>query len=250
MLAAVAACESEIVLQHAGHLVDILTHAVDLGTVADQRQFKLEAGQDGTQIVRHAGQHRGALLDGALDARFHLQKRLRGAAHFTRAAGTEVRRLTALAEAFGGIGQPQDRPDLVAQEQHRDDQQDRRGTDHPEQENLGIRGVSRAALREDAHHGVIELNPDLHQIGAANGIDPERLCDLSAELHGERQPRRRSRVEVPLRGDLRRDGRNAEPEAHRHQLPRGEQDEGAECAGRFHRRSVLQSPADDDRIFR
>ena len=52
VLAAVAAREGEIVLQHAGHLVDVLAHAVDFGAVADQRQFELEAGQDGAQIVR------------------------------------------------------------------------------------------------------------------------------------------------------------------------------------------------------
>ena len=51
-LAAVAARKGEIGLQHAGHFVDILAHAVDFGTVADQREFELEAGQDGAQIVR------------------------------------------------------------------------------------------------------------------------------------------------------------------------------------------------------
>ena len=185
-LAAVAAREREIGLQHAGHLVDVLAHAVDLGAVADQRQFELEAGQDGAQIVADAGQHRGALLDRALDARFHLQEGLRGAAHFARAAGTEVRRLAALAETFGGVGQPQDRLDLVAQEQHRDDQQDRRGPQHPEDEDLRIRRIGGAALREDPHHGVVELDADFHQVGAADGVDPERPCDLPAELHRQR----------------------------------------------------------------
>ena len=66
---------------------------------------------------RHAGQHRGALLDRALDARLHLDEGLRRAAHLARAARPEVRRLAALAEAFGGVGEPQDRLDLVAQEQ-------------------------------------------------------------------------------------------------------------------------------------
>ena len=51
-LAAVAARKGEIGLQHAGHFVDILAHAVDFGTVADQREFELEAGQDGAQVVR------------------------------------------------------------------------------------------------------------------------------------------------------------------------------------------------------
>ena len=117
---------------------------------------------------------------------FISRKALRGAAHFARAAGPEIRRLAALAEAFGGVGKPQDRLDLVAQEQHRDDQQDRRGAEHPEDENLGIRGVGRAALGEDTHHGVVKLDADFHQVGAADGVDPERPADLPAELHRER----------------------------------------------------------------
>ena len=98
------------------HLVDVLLHRLDLGAVAEQRQLELEAGQHGAQVVRHAGQHRGALLDRALDARLHLDEGLRGAAHLARAARPEVRHLAALAEALGGVGEPQDRPDLVAQE--------------------------------------------------------------------------------------------------------------------------------------
>ena len=145
-------------------------------------EFELEAGQDGAQIVADAGQHRGALLDRALDARLHFQERLRRLPHFPCAAGTEVRRLAALAEAFGGVRQPQDRPDLVAQEQHRDDQEDRGGAEHPEDEDLRIGGVGRAALREHAHHGIIELDAYFNQLGVADGIDPERAADLAADL--------------------------------------------------------------------
>ena len=67
-----------------------------------------------------AGQHGGALLDRALDARLHLDEGLRRAPHLARAARPEVRHLAALAEALGGVGEPQDRLDLVAQEQDRD----------------------------------------------------------------------------------------------------------------------------------
>ena len=48
----------------------------------------------------------------------------------TPGKGTKVRRFAALAEAFGRVVQPQDRPDLVAQEQHRDGDQHQRGA-HP-----------------------------------------------------------------------------------------------------------------------
>ena len=90
------------------------------GLSPSKRQFELEAGQHRAQIVRDAGQHGGALLDRALDAPLHLDEGLRRAAHLARAARPEVRHLAALAEALGGVGEPQDRPDLVAQEQDRD----------------------------------------------------------------------------------------------------------------------------------
>ena len=48
----------------------------------------------------------------------HLDEGVAGLAHLARAAGTEVD-LAPLAEAFGRLRQPQDRPDLVAQEERR-----------------------------------------------------------------------------------------------------------------------------------
>ena len=83
----VAAGERQVILEHAGHFVDVLAHRLDLRTVADQRQFELEAGEDGAQIVRDAGQHRGALLDRSLDAGLHLQERLRRAPHLAAPRG-------------------------------------------------------------------------------------------------------------------------------------------------------------------
>ena len=186
LLAGVAAREREIGLEHAAHLVDVLLHRLDLGAVAEQRQFELEAGQHGAQVVRDAGEHRGALLDRALDARLHLDEGLRGAAHLARAARPEVRRLAALAEAFRGVGEPQDRLDLVAQEADGDRQQHQRGADHPEQENLRVRGVGGAAPGEHAHHRVVELDADLDERGAADGVDPERPADLLAKLDRQR----------------------------------------------------------------
>ena len=126
------------------------------GLVAEQCQFELEARQNGAQIVRHAGEHGGALLDRALDADFHFQKCGRRAPHLARAARPEVRRLAALAERLGGVGEPHDRPDLVAQEQDGDEQHNQRGRHHPEQEYPRIRIVGIGAPREHAHDGVVE----------------------------------------------------------------------------------------------
>ncbi len=128
--------ECQVGLEHAGHLVDVFLHRLDLGRFAEQRQFELEAGEDGAQIVRHAGQHGGALLDAALDPAFHFQEGEGGAANLARAARAEVRHLASLAEAFGRIGKPQDRADLVAQEHHRDGDQHQRGADHPAEEDV------------------------------------------------------------------------------------------------------------------
>ncbi len=114
LLAGVTARERQIGFEHAAHLVDVLLHRLDLGTVAQERQLELEAGEDGAQVVRDACEHGRALLDGALDARLHLDEGLRRLPHLARAAWLEVGRLAALAEAFGGVGEPQDRPDLVA----------------------------------------------------------------------------------------------------------------------------------------
>ena len=159
---------------------------VDFGRVAEQRQFELEARQDRAQVVRDAGQHRGALLDGALDAALHFQKRGGGTAHFARAARPEILRLAALAEGLGGVGKPHDRPDLIAQEGDRDGEHDERGHHHPDQEDPGIGIVDVGALGEDAHDRVVELDADFHDRRAADRVDPERQADLLADLLRQR----------------------------------------------------------------
>ena len=130
-LTEIAARECQISLQHAAHLVDVLFHRVDFRSAAEQREFQLEARQDGTQVVRYTGEHRGALLDRALDAALHLDEGLRGAAHLARAARLEARHVAPLAETFRSVREPQDRLDLVAQEQNRHEQQHQRRADHP-----------------------------------------------------------------------------------------------------------------------
>src|SRR3984893_16356073 len=100
LLARIPAREGEIGLQHAAHLVDVLLHRVDLGTVADERELELEAGEDGAQVVRDSRQHGGALLQRALDAALHLDEGERGATNLARAARAEVGHFAALAEAF------------------------------------------------------------------------------------------------------------------------------------------------------
>ena len=187
LLAEIAAREGEIGLQHARHLVDVLLHRLDFRRcLLDQREFELEAREHGAQVVRDAGQHGGALLDRALDARLHLDEGLRRAPHLARAARAEIRHVAALAEAFGGVGEPQDRLDLVAQEDDGDAEQHQRGADHPEQEDFRIRRIGRAAAREHPHHRVVELDADLDQRRLADGVDPVRPADLLAQFLRQR----------------------------------------------------------------
>src|SRR5215472_9308525 len=80
------------------------------------------------------------------------------------AARTEVRRLAALAEGLGGIRQPYDRANLVAQKSDRDGQHHKGGSDHPDQENPGIRIVDVGAPGEDAHHRIVQFDADLDDV--------------------------------------------------------------------------------------
>jgi len=50
----IAARKSEISLQHAGHLVDVLAQGFRVRDCHRSAQFKLEAGENGAQIMRHA----------------------------------------------------------------------------------------------------------------------------------------------------------------------------------------------------
>ena len=47
--------------------------------------------------------------------------------------------------------------------------------------------VSVGAARKYAHDGIVELDPDFHDRGAADGIDPERQPDLFADLVRQRR---------------------------------------------------------------
>jgi len=183
LLAGIALGERHIVLQHGLHLVDVGAHGFELGRILEHRELKLEAGQDRAQIVADARQHDGALLDVTFDAVAHLDEGMGRLTHLARAAGTEILgRRPALAEALRRLGQAQDRLDLVAQEQDRDRQQDERRADHPQQEDLRVGGVSLAAAGDDMHHCVVELDADIDEVGAADGVDPEWAPNLARQL--------------------------------------------------------------------
>ena len=148
------------------------------GVSPDQREREFEAREDRAQIVTDAGEHRRALLDVALDAAFHLDEGIAGAADFARAARPEFR-LAAHAEGLGCRHEPHDRRDLIAQEGHGDDDQHKRCAKHPEQEDIGVRGIGGAAIGDDAQDRIVEKNANLDQIGAPDRVEPEGTADLA-----------------------------------------------------------------------
>ena len=74
----------------------------------------------------------------------------------------------------------QNRLDLVAQEQNRDDQH-HRGSDHPDNEDFGVGGVGRAAPRDDPQDGLAHLHAHFDEIGAPDRVDPERQANLAGQ---------------------------------------------------------------------
>ncbi len=120
VLAAFAAGEGQIFVQHMLHLGDVALHGFHVGIRRHHRQRQLQPGQRCLDVMADARQHFGALGNMALDALAHGDEGLGGAAHFGGAIGLEVGDGAALAEAFGGAGQPLDGPHLVAQEQNGD----------------------------------------------------------------------------------------------------------------------------------
>jgi hypothetical protein len=70
-----------------------------------------------------------------------------------------------------------------------DRQKHKRGADHPQQEDVGVRGISLAAADEDAQHLVVELDANLDDVGAADRVEPERSVDLPADFGRKRLSR-------------------------------------------------------------
>lgn len=91
-----------------------------------------------------------------------------------------------LAEA-GGAGQRQDWPNLAAQEQDGNDDEDDGGCHHPGQEDVGIRSVGPILSGGDAENTIaLKRNADLHRLVVAGRIEPEWPVDLRRDLPAER----------------------------------------------------------------
>ena len=134
-----------------------------------------------------AGQHRGALLDVRRDAVAHLEEGSRRLPHFAGAARAEVvGNLAALAERVGRLREPQNGPDLIAQEENGDGEQDHRRADHPQEEDVRVRGVGLRPRGDEAQNGVLQLDADFDVPRLADRVDPERPLHLAADLVRQR----------------------------------------------------------------
>ncbi len=88
-LAALAAGEGQVLVDHVLHLGEVALHRLDPRAGLGQRQLQLQPGERGAQVVADRGQQGGALVDVALDAVLHGQERLAGLPHLARAVGLE-----------------------------------------------------------------------------------------------------------------------------------------------------------------
>ena len=161
------------------------------GESLEQGELQAEAGEDRAQVVADAGEHGGALVDLALDALLHVVEGDGRLAHLAGAARRKAGHRAALAEGVDRRRQAQDRADLVAQEDDGDGEQHDRGRHHPPDEDERIGDIGLGARGEDAQHVVVELDADLDQARAADGVDPERLADLARDLLAEHAVERR-----------------------------------------------------------
>ncbi len=143
-----------------------------------------------------AGEHLGALPDLAADALAHLDEGGGGLAHLARALGLEVGDVAALAERFGGLGEAADGPHLLAQEEDRDAEQQRRSADHPQNDDVDRRGEQPLARRREVHHAVGELDADRDVVGIGRGVDAEG----PAQIVGKRVVKRVLEDPGPGRG--------------------------------------------------
>ena len=112
--------------------------------------------------MAHAREHDRSLFDVALDPVAHFEESLRGKPHLARAPDLEIGwRGPAPAEPVGGVGKRLDRPDLIAQKQNGDDEQNGGGDDHPDEEDVGVGRQELCPGRQHPHHRPVKLDPDL-----------------------------------------------------------------------------------------
>ena len=146
---------------------------------------QLEARQDRAEVVADAVEHRGALLGRPLDAALHLDEGVAGLSDLARAMRAEIE-IAALAEILRRAREPQDRPDLVAQE----DDRDREQNDHRRRASRERRcgrsprrracGASPACSTRSPRSTRISIRPDRPTVSSQNGSRSWVLISLGS----------------------------------------------------------------------
>ena len=106
-------------------------------------------------------EHSSALFACSLDATFHLNEGMARLPDFARAMRTKVK-ISAFAEILRRLGQAQNGPNLIAEKNDRDRQEDNHRPQHPEHENVGVRLIGERAARHQAEHSASEIDAYLH----------------------------------------------------------------------------------------
>ena len=182
---ALALGKGEIFIEHFVHLGDVGFEFGDFGTVPQHGVLQFHSGERRAQIMRHPGQHFRALDDLPLDALAHEQEGRSRLAYLGGAGGLEVGHVTTLAEAVRGGRQSADGTDLVAHEHGGDRKQDKRGSRHPHDEDVGGRAEQPLARREHLKHAVRKLDVDFHLPPEGSGVDRKRPAHALGERVGE-----------------------------------------------------------------
>ena len=126
------------------------------------RQRQPQPGERRAQVVRHPGQHGGALRHEAQDALLHAVEGAGRLAHLLRALRPDRARVAPHAERLRRPRQPPDRPHLVAHEQGGDHEQQQSAAHHPDHEQPDRPDIEPLARGGDLQHPVGQLDRDVH----------------------------------------------------------------------------------------
>ena len=165
------------------HFIHILLERMNFRIVAQDSKFQPETREDGPEIMRHTSQHGGALFHMPCDAPPHIEEAQSRRPDFRGAPRPVGRRITAKSEVFCSLGQFQDGPDLVAQKQGRDGQQQSRGSQHEQQEKRCAGGAGPVSLGLQLEYQArfnFNLNLDLAVRRIA--VEPERTSGFAVEI--------------------------------------------------------------------
>src|SRR5262249_4895299 len=129
----------------------------------------------------------GSLSNLALDAVAHHQESGRGLADLGRTFELEALDIAALAEALRRLGEAAQRAHLIAHEERRDAEEDDRGAEHPQHEDVGGRAVK--SLARDAHleDAILQLDRDEDAVQIAPQIEAIGPVDPLVERRDQRR---------------------------------------------------------------